>query len=76
MHVVRHVDVSMNLTAIPRRDLLQAVSVETIILVSEETRRTVAAALNDMERLPRYHDSWKTGHDVFLFVEVPGVTLA
>jgi len=66
----------MNLTAIPRRDLLQAVSVETIILVSEETRRAVISAPDDVLRLPRYHDSWKTGHDVFLFVEVPGVTLA
>jgi len=62
--------------AMPRRGLFQAVQIETIILVSKETRRTVVSALDDVQRLPRYHDSWKTGHDVVLFVELSGVTLA
>jgi hypothetical protein len=56
----------MNLTAIPRRDLFQAVSVETIILVSEETRCTVVAALDDVLGNARQSETGFTRHGAIL----------
>jgi hypothetical protein len=65
MHVVGHQDISMDPAVIPRRGILQAVQIETIIFVSEEAWCAVVAALDDVQGLSRYYDSRETGHDVF-----------
>jgi hypothetical protein len=61
---------------VPDPCFLEITEVTVVVVLGVEAGRAVISALDDVQRLPRYHDSWKTGHDVFLFVEVPGVTLA
>ncbi len=54
--------------AMPGRDILQVVEGEKTIFASEDTRCLVVVALDEMQRLRRYHESRKAGHEVFLML--------
>ncbi|OGI44650.1 MAG: hypothetical protein A2637_04480 [Candidatus Muproteobacteria bacterium RIFCSPHIGHO2_01_FULL_65_16] len=47
----------------PAWGVLQAIQMDAVILVGEEARSTVVAALDDARGLPRCHNPWKSVHD-------------
>jgi hypothetical protein len=65
VHVVRHQAVRMQPAASPRQYSAQMKQVESSVLMLEETRPTIVAALDDMNRGPRQHDASTSWHAEF-----------
>lgn len=62
MHVVGHEDIGVHLSAIASGGILKAIQIEAVIVVGEEARLPIVAALDDMQGLSGNDHPWQSGH--------------
>lgn len=66
MNVVGREHVGVDRASVLRCHLLQGIQVASVMRLGVEASRAIATALDDVPRLPRYHNSGKTGRDAVL----------